>query len=67
MSDRIKFYLDEHVPRAIAERLRRRGVNVVTVQDASIARTSMVSFVARNLCDCLRGQFMVCHALPVID
>jgi predicted nuclease of predicted toxin-antitoxin system len=32
--DRIKFYTDEHVPRAVTEGLRRRGVDVVTVQDA---------------------------------
>lgn len=33
MGDRIRFYLDEHVPRAVAEGLRRRDVDVVTVQE----------------------------------
>jgi predicted nuclease of predicted toxin-antitoxin system len=28
----IRFYTDEHVPRAITEGLRRRGVDVLTVQ-----------------------------------
>lgn len=32
--EQIKFYLDEHVPRALAEGLRRRGVDVLTVQEA---------------------------------
>ncbi len=33
MPDRIRFYMDEHVPKAVTEGLRRRGVDVVTVQD----------------------------------
>ena len=32
--EQIKFYLDEHIPRAAAEGLRRRGVDVLTVQEA---------------------------------
>lgn len=32
--EQIKFYLDEHFPRAVAEGLRRRGLDVLTVQDA---------------------------------
>src|SRR5690349_9743411 len=31
--EQIKFYLDENVPRAVAEGLRRRGVDVLTVQE----------------------------------
>ena len=34
MADRLKFYLDEHVPQAVASGLRRRGVDVVTVPEA---------------------------------
>ena len=30
----MKFYLDEHIPRAVAEGLRRRGIDVLTIQDA---------------------------------
>lgn len=45
MSDRIKFYLDEHVPRAIAEGLRRRGVNVVTVQELGLQGADDVQHV----------------------
>ena len=29
-----QFYLDEHIHSAVAEGLRRRGVNVLTVQEA---------------------------------
>lgn len=36
MTDRIKFYLDEHVPKAVAEGLRRRGIDVTTVQDLGL-------------------------------
>lgn len=32
--EQIRFYLDEHIPSAVAEGLRRRGVNVLTVQSA---------------------------------
>ena len=32
--EQIKFYLDEHIHSAGAEGLRRRGVNVLTVQEA---------------------------------
>jgi hypothetical protein len=31
--ERIKFYFDEHVPQAAADGLRRRGVDVLVVQD----------------------------------
>ena len=36
MAERIKFYMDEHVPRAVTEGLRRRGVEVLTAQDAGM-------------------------------
>ena len=36
MADRIKFYMDEHVPRAVTAGLRRRGVDVVTAQEAGL-------------------------------
>lgn len=32
--ERISFYLDEHIHRAVANGLRHRGVNVLTVQEA---------------------------------
>jgi len=36
MAERITFYTDEHVPRAVAEGLRRRGVDVLTTQEAGM-------------------------------
>ncbi len=36
MAEAIKFYMDEHVPRAVTEGLRRRGVDVLTAQEADM-------------------------------
>ena len=36
MKNRIKFYLDEHVSKAIVMGLKRRGVDVITVVDAGL-------------------------------
>ena len=30
----MKFYLDEHIPKGVVEGLRRRGVDVLTMQEA---------------------------------
>ena len=30
----MKFYLDEHIPKAVVEGLRRHGIDVLTVRDA---------------------------------
>jgi len=32
---KVSFYMDEHVPKAVVRGLRQRGVDVVTVADAS--------------------------------
>lgn len=32
--EQIRFYLDEHIPSAVARGLRHRGVDVLTVQEA---------------------------------
>jgi hypothetical protein len=34
--DRIRFCADEHIPRAVTEGLRRRGVDVVTIQEVGM-------------------------------
>jgi uncharacterized protein with PIN domain len=36
VAERIKFYMDEHVSRAVIHGLRRRGVDVLTVQEADL-------------------------------
>jgi hypothetical protein len=39
MTERIRFYMDEQVPRAVTEGLRRRGVDVLTAQEAGLIAT----------------------------
>lgn len=36
MADTICLYMDEHVPAVVTEGLRRRGVNVLTAQEAGL-------------------------------
>jgi predicted nuclease of predicted toxin-antitoxin system len=36
MAERIRFHLDEHVPFAVAQGLRRRGVDVTTTADVGL-------------------------------
>lgn len=36
MPGRIRFYLDEHVPRAVVQGLRERGVDIKTVGEAGL-------------------------------
>jgi hypothetical protein len=51
--EQISFYLDEHIHRAVADGLRHRGVNVLTVQEAGksgVSDPEQVSF------ECPRGE-----------
>jgi predicted nuclease of predicted toxin-antitoxin system len=43
----IKFYIDVHVPRAITEGLRRRGVEVITAQEDGSRRLSDETLLER--------------------
>src|SRR5437879_1377907 len=36
MAEKIKFYTDEHIAKAVAHGLRQRGVNVVTTAEAGM-------------------------------
>jgi hypothetical protein len=36
VAERIKFYLDEHVARAVAAALRRRGVDLLTAKESGL-------------------------------
>ncbi len=36
MAEAIKFYRDEHIPKAVTDGLRRRGVDVLTAQEAGM-------------------------------
>ena len=40
MSDRIKFHLDENVSNAIAQGLRRRGIDVTTTPEVDLIGAS---------------------------
>lgn len=42
----MKFHLDEHVNPAIAQSLRRRGINVTTTEDANLVSATDVDHVA---------------------
>ena len=51
MSGRIKFHLDENVSNAIAEGLRRRGIDVTTTPEMSLIGASdeeQVAFAVRE-------------------
>lgn len=47
MADRLKFYMDEHVPKAVTEGLRRRGVDVITVQELGLQAAEDVLHLER--------------------
>jgi len=36
MDERLRFYADEHVPQAVTEGVRRRDMDIVTVQEAGL-------------------------------
>jgi len=40
MSEKIKFYADEHVPRAVVSGLRHRGLDILTIQEAGMMSAS---------------------------
>jgi len=47
----VKFYLDEHIPKGVVEGLRRRDVDVLTVQEAGRSGDSdekQLAFAARE-------------------
>jgi uncharacterized protein with PIN domain len=51
MAPRVRFYLDEHVSRAVAKGLRQRGVDVLTVPEAGMMGASDEEHLARALND----------------
>ena len=46
MSERIRLYMDEHVSSAVTNGLRRRGVNVLTAQEAGLIAASDADHLA---------------------
>lgn len=47
MEERIKFYTDEHVPRAVVRGLRQRGADVLTVPEAEMLGACDTAHLAR--------------------
>lgn len=47
MADRLTFYMDEHVSKAVTEGLRRRGVDVVTVQELGLQGATDIQHLKR--------------------
>ena len=56
MAERINFYLDEHVPTAVASGLRRRGVDVLTVQEAGMLEAEDEAHLAHFLAEGAQGR-----------
>lgn len=47
MPGKIRFYLDEHVPRAVVQGLRERGVDITTVGEAGLRSASDTAHMQR--------------------
>ena len=45
--DRFRFQLDEHVPRAVAQALRRRGIDALTIGEAGLLGADDHELLAR--------------------
>ena len=47
MPGKIRFYLDEHVPRAVVQGLREQGVDIKTVAEARLLSASDDTHIQR--------------------
>ena len=56
--DRIQFQLDEHVPHAVAQALRRRGIDVVTTAEANLLGATDEQVLAHSLA---AGRVLLTH------
>ena len=56
--DRIRFQLDEHVPQAVAQALRRRGIDVLTAAEAGLLSVPDAELLARSYA---AGRVAVTH------
>lgn len=68
--EQIKFYLDEHMPNAIAQGLWRRGVDVLTVQEAgraSLADLAQLAFALseRRTLVTMDSDFLILASQPI--
>ena len=60
----IRFHLDENVPLAVAEGLRRRGVGVTTTSQAGLL--SVVLGKCRITATCIAASVQMCEAAAVL-
>ena len=58
MPGALKFHLDEHVPPALADGLRRRGIDVTTTIDAGLSGADDVDHIAFALAE---GRVIFTH------
>lgn len=58
MADRLRFHLDEHVPRAVAVALRRHGIDVTTTPEAGLRQADDLAHLAFALSE---GRVLVTH------
>lgn len=49
MSERIRLYLDEHIAKAVAQALRRRGIDVLRAHEAGLESASDTEHLAFSL------------------
>jgi predicted nuclease of predicted toxin-antitoxin system len=49
--DKIRFLLGEHIPRAVAQALRRRGIDVLTAGEAALLGAPDSEYLARSFSD----------------
>jgi len=56
--DKVRFQFDEHVPHAVAEALRRRGIDVLTAGEAGLRSTPDAELLARSY---EAGRVLVTH------
>lgn len=71
MSEKIRFYLDENIPNALAKSLRQHGVDIVTTSEAEMRARSDVEqlqFALRQSLVCVTKDedFLTLHAQGVV-
>ena len=63
MAAEIRFYLDENVPVAVAEQLRRRGIDVVTVRDLGLLGESDINHLRLAMAE---GRVLCTHDIDYV-
>lgn len=64
MATRVRFYLDENVPVAIARQLQRRGIDAVTVRDLGLLGDEDINHLERATS---LGRVLCTHDADYVD